>query len=206
MPLQNRVTPSGDLIAVPERGQLFGNRGVLHNPAQQILRHHRGKRWIACLLDFRGRHREVMQPDRYTELFFLDEVTALAAGHRPCAECRRQDYDTFRRHWASAHGDPIGKGPSADQMDDILHRDRLIPPAGKQTYRADIATLPDGTFVLHDDEAWLLWHVSLLHWTPGGYDRHQPRPRSGEATVLTPRAIVRTIAAGYVPTVHPSAQ
>ena len=205
MPLQNRVTPFGELVAVPERGLLFGNRGVLHNPERRIVRHHRGRRWIACLLEFRGRHREVMQRDRYTELFFLDEATALAAGHRPCAECRRQDYNAFRRRWATAHGDPGGMLPSADQMDAILHRDRLIRPAGKQTHRAEIATLPDGVFLLHHDDAWLLWHSVLLHWTPGGYDRHLPRPAHGEVTVLTPRAIVRTIAAGYAPGVHPSA-
>ena len=106
----------------------------------------------------------------------------------------------------TAHGDPTAKLPSADQMDEALHRDRLIPPADKRTHRAEIVTLPDGVFLLHGDEAWLLWQSSLLHWTPGGYDRHLPQPTHGEVTVLTPRAIVRTIAAGYAPSVHPSAQ
>jgi len=204
VPLQNRVNPFGELIAVPERGLLFGNRGSLHSPERRIVRHHRGKRWIACVLEFRGRHRAVMQPGLYTELFFLDEATALAAGHRPCAECRRADYDSFRRCWAAAHGAPAGKLPAADAMDAVLHEERLAPPAGKRTYRAEIGALPEGVFILRDGEAWLLWDAALWHGTPGGYDRRQERPVEGQVTVLTPRAIVQTIAAGYVPGVHPS--
>ncbi len=100
MPLQNRVTPFGDLIAVPERGLMFGNRGVLHNGERRIVRNSQLRRWIVCVLEFRGRSRPIMRPGHYTELFFLDEATALAAGHRPCAECRHQDYQTFRRCWA----------------------------------------------------------------------------------------------------------
>jgi hypothetical protein len=205
VPLQNRVDPFGELIAVRERGRLFGNRGVLHDAGQRIVRHHRGRRWIACLLEFRGRHRAVMQPDRYTELFFLDEATALAAGHRPCAECRRQDYDSFRRCWVAASDDPAGRLPSADEMDAMLHEDRLVPPAGKKTYRAEIAELPEGVFLLDNGEAWMLWDSALLRWTPGGYDLRRARPSGGEVTVLTPQSMVRTIAAGYVPGVHPSA-
>lgn len=204
MPLQNRVNPFGELIAVPERGTLFGNRGSIHNPQQRIVRHHRGKRWIACVLEFRGRHREVMQPGLYTELFFLDEATALAAGHRPCAECRRADYDSFRRCWAAAHGVSDGKLPAADAMDVVLHEERLVPPAGKKTHRAEISALPEGVFILQDEEPWLLWGSALWYWTPGGYDRRRDRPVDGEVTVLTPPAMVRTIAAGYVPGVHPS--
>jgi len=104
MPLQNRVTPSGDLIAVPERGLVYGNRGCLHDSYGNIRRHHNGRRWIACRLSFRGRHRSsLLQPGRYTELFFLDEATALAAGHRPCAECRRVDFDRFVQLWSARH-------------------------------------------------------------------------------------------------------
>jgi hypothetical protein len=157
------------------------------------------------LLEFRGRHREVMRPGLYTELFFLDEATALAAGHRPCAECRRQDYGAFRRCWATVHGEPGGKLPSADAMDVVLQQDRLVPPAGKKTYGEDIAALPDGVFLLEDGEAWLLWKAALLRWTPGGYDLRRARPTEVEVTVLTPRAMVRTIAAGYVSGVHESA-
>jgi hypothetical protein len=206
VPLQNRVDPFGALIAVPERGTLFGNRGVLHDGARRIVRHHRGKRWIACLLEFRGRHRAVMQPGRYTELFFLDEATALAAGHRPCAECRRQEYEVFRRCWVAASGGPSGGLPSADAMDAALHGERLVPAAGKRTYRAEVAGLPEGVFVVLDGEAWLLWDAALWHWTPGGYDRWRARPAAGEVTLLTPPVMVATITAGYVPGVHGSAR
>lgn len=205
MPLQNRVTPFGDLVAVADRGLMFGNRGVLHDSDQQVVRYSRGRRWIVCQLEFRGRHRSIMRPNRYTELFFLDEATALAAGHRPCAECRYRHYQLFRRCWASAHGDPSGMLPSADQLDVQLHQDRLAAPGGRKTYRAEIATLPDGIFILRDDRAWLLWESALLRWTPGGYDRHCARPARGQVTVLTPRGTVRAIAAGYIPAIHPSA-
>ncbi|HEY8293005.1 MAG TPA: hypothetical protein VIG44_10980 [Thermomicrobiales bacterium] len=206
MPLQNRVTPRGDLIATAERGTMFGNRGVLHDAERRIVRYSQGRRWIVCRLAFRGRHRPIMHPGFYTELFFLDEATALAAGHRPCAECRRQEYQDFRRYWASVHGDRSGTLPSADEMDARLHGDRLVAPGKRKTYRDDIAALADGVFILHEDEAWLLWQSALLHWTPGGYDRRLARPTEGEVTVLTPRATARTIAAGYAPTVHPSVQ
>ncbi|WIG60984.1 MAG: hypothetical protein OJF49_003732 [Ktedonobacterales bacterium] len=205
MPLQNRVTPFGDLIATPERGLMFGNRGVLHNHRQQIVRYNQGRRWIVCVLEFRGRHRAVMQPGLYTELFFLDEATALAAGHRPCAECRHPDYQQFRRCWAAMPDGSSSILPSADQIDAQLHQDRLTAPGVKRVYRADIASLADGVFVLHQGEAWLLWQSALLHWTASGYDQRQPRPAYGEVPVLTPHATARTIAAGYVPAVHPSA-
>src|SRR2546426_5734544 len=122
LPRQNRVTPFGELIATPERGTLMGKRGgCLHDTAQRIVRPFVSRRWIACLLEFKGRRRTVMTPGRYTELFFLDEATALAAGHRPCAECQRARYDLFRAHWA-------GRGrklPGTDHMDDVLHAQRI---------------------------------------------------------------------------------
>ncbi len=193
MPLQNRVTPFGDLIATPERGLMFGNRGVLHNHERQIVRYNQGRRWIVCVLEFRGRHRPIMTPGSYTELFFLDEATALAAGHRPCAECRYQDYQRFRRSWNAAGNDPSGALPSADEMDTQLHQDRLEAYGKKKVYTAEVAP-------------WLLWQAALHRWTPGGYDRHIPRPMQGDVAVLTPQAMVRTIAAGYAPAAHPSAQ
>jgi hypothetical protein len=200
------VTPFGDLIATPERGLMFGNRGVLHNHERRIVRHSQGRRWIVCVLEFRGRHRPIMTPGSYTELFFLDDATALAAGHRPCAECRYQDYQRFRRNWNAAGNDPSGALPSADQMDAQLHQDRLEAPGKKKVYTAEVAVLPDGVFILRDGEPWLLWQSALHHWTPGSYDRHIPRPMQGDVAVLTPQATVRTIAAGYKPAVHPSAQ
>jgi hypothetical protein len=206
MPLQNRVTPFGNLIAVEARGTMFGNRGVLHNHQREIVRYHQVRRWIICVLEFRGRHREpMMQPNRYTELFFLDEATALAAGHRPCAECRHRDYQHYRRCFAAALAGTDGRLPSADEMDVRLHADRLQGRGIRKTYTGDIATLPDGVFIVRDDEPWLLWDGALWRWTPGGYDRQEARPAGGAATVLTPRGTVRAIGAGYLPGVHGSA-
>lgn len=206
MPLQNRVTPFGNLIAIADRGLMLGNRGVLHDSERRIVRYSRGRRWLVCRLEFRSRRRTIMRPGSYTELFFLDEATALAAGHRPCAECRHQDYQNFRRCWATARDDPFGTLPSADQIDARLHGDRLAAPKVRKTYRDEIAALADGVFILRDGEAWLLWQSALLHWTPGGYDQRGAQPTRGQVTVLTPRATAQTIAAGYTPAVHPSAQ
>ncbi|MGO8951683.1 MAG: hypothetical protein ACLQUY_29320 [Ktedonobacterales bacterium] len=204
MPLQNRVTPFSDLIAVPERGLMFGNRGVLHDPEQRIVRYSQGRRWLVCRLEFRGRQRTIMHPRSYTELFFLDEATALAAGHRPCAECRYREYQDFRRCWVVAQAEQSRDLPSADEIDAQLHRDRLVKPGVRKTYRDEIAALADGVFILCEDEAWLLWQSVLLHWTPGGYDQYRVRPTDGQVTVLTPRSTAQTIAAGYNPAVHPS--
>ena len=205
MPLQNRVTPFGDLIAVAERGTMFGNRGVLHNHQQEIMRFHQVRRWIICVLEFRGRHRELkMQPNRYTELFFLDEATALAAGHRPCAECRYQDYQHFRRCFVAAEAGSDERLLSADQIDARLHEDRLMGRGVRKTYSDAIALRPDGVFIVRDDEPWLIQEAALHHWTPAGYDRREVRPTSGTVTVLTPHGTVEAIAAGYVPGVHRS--
>jgi hypothetical protein len=201
VPLQNRVTPFGDLIAVPERGTFTGNRGILHTPERKIVRHHVGRRWIVCQLEFRGWHRDVMQPNRWTELFFLDEATALAAGHRPCATCRHADYQAFRQAWVSAHG---GVLPSADELDRRMHQDRMAAPRIRRTWQATIKALPDGAFILVDGEPWLIWASRVHRWSPGGYDRHESLP-IGDVTVLTPVCTVWTITAGYVPVVHDSA-
>jgi hypothetical protein len=205
MSRQNRVTPFGDLIAVPQRGEMFGNRGILHDSQQRIVRYSLGRRWLVCRLEFHDRHRTIMRPGSYTELFFLDEATALAAGHRPCAECRHQEYQEFRRCWAAAHDEPSRNLPSADWMDAELHRDRLTTPGVRKTYEDDIAALADGVFIASGGEAWLLWRSALLHWTPGGYNARRTRPSQGSVTVLTPLATARAIAAGYTPLVHPSA-
>src|SRR6266853_5013477 len=145
MPLQNRVTPLSELVADPARGLVYGNRGCLHDADGRIRRRYNGKRWIACLLEFRGRHRAALQqPGRYTELFFLDEATAFAAGHRPCAECRREDYDRFGEIWRGLHPGQIG----ADSIDAQLHRERVDPSSRAQRrHEAALDDLPDGTFV-----------------------------------------------------------
>ena len=202
MPLQNRVTPFGELIATPARGRLMGNRGCLHDAARRIRRPFQVKRWIICVLEFKGRHRKVMAPGQYTELFFLDEATALAAGHRPCAECQRARYDLFRRHWA-------GRGrtlPGADDMDVVLHAERLAA-RDKRTYRTRLANMPAGTMVADaTGRAHLVQADGLREWTPAGYTTRVTWPATRTVTVLTPRSIVRTLARGYPVDVHPSAR
>ena len=200
MPLQNRVTPFGELVAVAGRGLLMGNRGVLHDDERRIVRAWHVRRWISCRTEFRGRHREIMQPRRYTELFFLDDATALAAGHRPCAECRNADYRRFRARWETSFGAPA----DAAAMDRVLHAERL-DGRRKRTHTAEFATLPDGAYVALDGGAWLVWRGTLLAWTGGGYAERQPRPLTGTADVMTPSSIVALLGAGYPVSVHPSA-
>jgi len=199
MPLQNRVTPFGEIVALEGRGLVMGNRGVLHDDRRRIVRYSSVKRWIACRIEFRGRRRSIMQPKRYTELFFLDEATAFGAGHRPCRECRYADYQRFLGLWESCHGGPA----RADAMDMQLHRERLID-GRKHTYRSDVDALPDGTYVALDGEAWLVWGGELLAWSGAGYGNRKSRPVRTEVDVLTPRSIVAVLAAGYRPGVHPS--
>ena len=195
MPFQNRVTPLGALIATPERGLVYGNRGRLHGADGVLRRQWQLKRWISCRLEFRGRRRPggPMPPGRYTGLFFLDEATAFAAGHRPCAECRREDYVRFM--------ELVGEKRAAD-IDARLHKERL----GAKPTR-DVASLPDGAFVLVDGEPWLVLGGELLRWTPSGYtDR---RPAAGSATLVTPLSVLPVLAAGWsgvVPFLHPSAE
>src|ERR1700716_3165751 len=174
MPLQNRVTPIGELIAVPARGLVYGNRGCLHDGAGRIRRHHNGKRWIACRLQFRGwLRRPLLQPGRFTELFFLDEATAFAAGHRPCALCRRADYDSLVAIWRELHPGQIG----ADAIDAQLHRERVDPTKRVQLrYEAPLDELPDGAFVLRNREPCLVLGAELLHWTAAGYRARTRRP------------------------------
>jgi hypothetical protein len=152
VPNQNRVTPFDEIVATPERGTFMGNRGVLHDVDGHIQRAWQVKRWLVCVLKFRGRHRTVMTPNRYTELFFLDEATALAAGHRPCAECRHERFLAFCNAWAMAHSDAAGpQRPMADEIDRRLHAERLALDRSKQTYRTSLNELPDGIFVRHAD-------------------------------------------------------
>jgi hypothetical protein len=201
MPHRNRVTPLGEIVAVPERGTLMGNRGVLHDDGGTIRREWQLRRWIACRLEFRGRHREILQPGRWTELFFLDEATALAAGHRPCAECRNADYRRWQRAWAAARpGAPV----NADAMDRVLHADRLDGRA-KRTFGAPRGELPTGTMVLRDRAPWLVTAGALRLWTPAGYTRSAAVADGEPLTVLTPGCTVAALAAGYEPELHPTA-
>jgi len=207
MPLQNRVTPLSRLVDTPERGLVYGNRGCLHDAEGRIRRSYNGKRWIACRLRFRGRHRRrLMQSGRYTELFFLDEATAFAAGHRPCAECRREDYDRFGRIWRELHPGPAG----ADAIDAWLHAERIAPGTREQRHHAaSLDELPDGAFVLEEGAPRLVFGSQLLRWTPAGYTERTSRPAGAEAVLLTPPSLVAVLRAGWeplVPLLHPSAR
>ena len=198
MPLQNRVTPLGELVADPARGLVYGNRGCLHDEQGRIRRRNPTRRWIACQLRFKNWHRHpLLQPGRFTELFFLDEATAFAAGHRPCALCRRADYDRFLA---------IVQAPGADAIDAQLHRERL-DGARRRYHRAGFTTLPDGAFVLDDGSPCVVLGDALLRWTPAGYTDRSARP-SGSATVITPPTLVEVLRTGWaslVPLLHPSA-
>jgi hypothetical protein len=200
MPLRNRVTPFGDIAALPGRGLMMGNRGILHNDHRRIVRTSQTRRWIACVLSFRGIRRTVMTPHTYTELFFLDEAVALSAGHRPCAECRRDDYRRFRSLWEQCHG----AVDSVDRIDAILHAERG-GGHNKQTYHARLADLPDGTYIVVDGDALLVWGDELFVWSDTGYRQRRTRKALDRVEVLTPRSIVAVLSAGYRPGVHPTA-
>jgi hypothetical protein len=211
MPLQNRVTPEGEIIATPYRGLLMGNRGgVFHGPGKSLgSRRWATKQWIACVLEFKGRHREVMQPNRYTELFFLDEATALAAGHRPCFECRRADADRFAELWAKVHGS--SERARAPAMDEVLHAQRLDRDRRKVTFRARRSDVPSAAFIRYAEDGaqarpYLVVGQHLLAWHPRGYTAVvSPSAVIDEVDVLTPASIVAVLSAGYRPMLHPSA-
>jgi len=200
--LQNRVTPFGEIVASGGRGLMMGNRGILHDDNRRIVRYSQVRRWIACRIEFKGIRRIIMRPHSWTELFFLDEATAFAAGHRPCAECRRPDYRRYYELWAACFGQPVG----ADIIDRQLQRDRLAGPRTKRIYKAQLAELPDGAYIAYGDRAWLVWGDSLLAWSAGGYTERRIRPGDREVDVLTPKSTVAVLTAGYRPTVHPSAE
>jgi hypothetical protein len=203
MALQNRVDPYGRLHAVMERGAWMGNRGVLHNDAKEIVAGWRSARWITCVLEFRGRRREVFAPHRYSELFFLDEATSLAAGHRPCAECRRSRFKEFRAAWAAGHSDRTDpRLPTADEIDRVLHSERLQHGGGKKTYSAVLSSLPAGVIVEHEGHPHLIWGGNLRPWSFAGYGPAASVPATTQVTVLTPRSIVHAIGAGFTPQVH----
>jgi hypothetical protein len=203
---RNRVTPLSDLVADPARGLVYGNRGCLHDAAGEIRRRYAGRRWIACRLRFRGWHRTpLLQPGRFTELFFLDEATAMAAGHRACALCRRADYDRLVALWRDLHPGQVG----ADAIDAQLHGERVAAPTRAQLHHAaPLDDLPDATFVLRDGAPWLVLGGELLAWTPAGYGARLPRPTREQALVITPPSLVAILRAGWdplVPLLHPSA-
>jgi hypothetical protein len=205
MPLQNRGTPLGEVVADRGRGLVYANRGCLVDASGQIVRRFNGKRWIACRLEFKGRRRHpLMQPGRYTELFFLDEATAFAAGHRPCAECRRGDYERFLALWRLER--PHARG--ADDMDKQLHAERLDFSTRTQRHHAESwRALPNGAFVLYMGAPRAVFGSRLLRWTPAGYVDTVARPARGHAVVVTPVSLVEVLRRGWsgaVPLLHPS--
>jgi hypothetical protein len=207
MSRQNRVTPFGTLIETPARGTLMGNRGCLHDGQGQIRRPFQGQRWIICLLEFKGRKRSIMTPGFYTELFFLDEATALAAGHRPCAECQRARFNQFREIWAKANPEMTSViRPAATDVDTLLHRERTATSRDAERVCHSADNLPDGAFVTNDEKtAYLVLKNKLLRWSPAGYENPSERPFRFPARLLTPLSVVRMLAAGYPVGIHPSA-
>jgi hypothetical protein len=205
VPLQNRVTPTGEIVADPGRGLLMGNRGCLHGPDRRLgAARWRSKAWICCVLEWQGVRRDPMPPGRWTALFFLDEATALAAGHRPCAYCRRADFTAFAAGWRDARR--LAQRPRAPQIDARLHAERVDPRSRRQRTRPAVAgELPDGVMVRHGGTLGLLAGGRLLRWSFVGYREPVPLPPAAAVELLTPPATVATIAAGYRPLVHPSA-
>ncbi|MGE0597834.1 MAG: hypothetical protein AB7J35_11820 [Dehalococcoidia bacterium] len=208
MSLQNRVDPFGEIHANGSRGTMFGNRGgCMHRNRQLVGRPWTNSRWICCVLEFKGRHREVMAENRYTELFFLDEATAFAAGHRPCMECRRDDANRFIAAWSRAH---LGgqRLKTISHLDEIAHRERVDPKTYRQVTREVLlSTVPDGAFVSLAEapsSPLLRWQGRLLAWSFGGYADAVPIPADRPVTLLTPPSFAIAFAAGYTPSVHAS--
>ena len=193
MPLQNRVQPTGEILAVPARGAYMGNRGILHDDAKHLTSARwRHKAWVTCVLSFKQRKRSLMTPGRYTELFFADEAVAFAAGHRPCGECRRADYNRFRQY--------AGITGKITDYDAQLHHARAVPRTyGQVRHAADVSELPDGTFILDADgmACLVLGEALVPYQAHSGYGERRARPTKGRVTVLTPIILVDVLRAGY---------
>jgi hypothetical protein len=204
-PLQNRAAPSGEIVAVSARGLFMGNRGVLHDDNKQLGRRRWVlKAWLICQLDFKGRHRDVMTPRRYTELFFFDEAAAIAAGHRPCFECRRPAALAWRDAWGSAQN--LSTPPRAGEMDFVSHEERVDPRTRAQKrWVGGVDDLPDGAFVSIEDQPHLVWGDAVLPWSWSGYGPRAKRPRGEQIEVLTPPGAAAVLREGYQPILHPSA-
>lgn len=202
--LQNRIDPFGNIIGTKARGSFMGNRGILHDDDQKILRPFKLKAWLTCKLEFNGRKRQVMAPNRYTELFFLDEATAFSAGHRPCFECRRKDFDQFKSFWLK--GNPecnFDEKTPIQKIDQILHEERIGHNKAKITFEENSNNIPNGSFVLYSNKAFLVWDRLLFLWSPFGYEKGITLPDANKLTVLTPKSVVNAFRAGYVPQIHP---
>lgn len=202
----NRVTPTGEIVAVPLRGSWMGNRGILHDEASaaagRVVRHHASTLWITCALRFRDWRAAQWEPHHYTVLFFHDEAVALAAGHRPCALCRRPAFDAYR---ASVARNDRSEPLRAREIDARLHAERLVRRTRVQRrHELPWRAVPDGAFVVVDEVPHLVRGDALVPWTTSGYGTAAARPRRGEACVLTPLTSVAALRQGYEPQVDPS--
>jgi hypothetical protein len=198
--MQNRVNPFGEIIETKARGAWMGNRGRIHNEHQQIGSRYKSPAWLICKLEFKGRKRQIMAPNSYTELFFLDEATAFAAGHRPCFECRREDFNRFRKLWIEGNRQyNFSDKTSIREIDQVLHNQRINKDGAKKMYPEELNKLPDGTIVSFQESAFLLFKQHLYLWTPYGYEKRNSSVIKGNVNVLTPLSIVNTFKAGYEP-------
>lgn len=207
MPLQNRVDPWGQLNAVSTKLALLGNRGILHNDKKQIVTQWKSKAWLTCQIEFKGRESPVFEPNSYSQLFFVDEASAFAAGHRPCAECRLERFKEFKAAWIEANRELIqGENPTIADIDKVIHAERVTEEKRKRTFVAQFGSLPAGTMIEVDGTPLLVWRGKLLPWSFEGYGKSQaPLPSSTSVQVLTPASVVRVFAAGFTPQVHLSA-
>jgi len=194
-PRRNRVTPTGEIVAIPLRGAWCGNRGNLHGRGTTVLRFHGGRLWIVCALAYKDQHLVQWSPGRYTLLFFHDEAVAFAAGHRPCARCRRNAYEQYRDAWVDGVG---GNRPAAAAIDRTLHAERLVAGTHRRRlHRMSWGSLPPGTFVLVDARPHLVLAGATVPWTTAGYGSAAPRPARGDVDVLTPPSTVAVLTSGY---------
>ena len=198
--LQNRVDPFGRIIKTKARGTWMGNRGILHDDQQQIRRWFKTIAWITCVLQFKNRKRTVMTPHRYTELFFMDEATAFAAGHRPCFECRRSDYQRFKSYWLKGNAAyAFDESVPINEIDKILHKERIDTRGNKVAFNDAVGSLPDGSFIVYHDHPYVVMQPFMYAWSPAGYTAREALPPPEEiVTVLTPPSVVNTFRAGYV--------
>lgn len=205
MPLQSRVDPWGRLNAVSERGAWLGNRGCLVDDRRNIVRQWRLEAWITCTLEYKGKRRKVFAPKTWTELFFLDEATAFAAGHRPCAFCRRSRYTEFKSAWLAANPGLVAANPPVAEIDRVLQRERVAPDGGKQASRMQYGDLPVGTFIELQGDAHVVLPGALERWSFGGYAQADAPAAGQVVSVLTPPSVVRMFRAGFRPQIDASA-
>jgi hypothetical protein len=195
---QNRVNPVGEIFKTTARGTLMGNRGVIHDDRGEIKKSFKTKAWITCLLKFKDRKFTIMAPGRWTALFFLDEATAFAAGHRPCSECRHKDFKRFKSFWIKGnpeYGFDIKTRIAA--IDEVIHTERINSGGNKVMFEMNVDEIPNGTFVVINSTPFLFFESQLYEWSPTGYKTPAPLPNLPKLSILTPRSVVRTLIAGY---------